>query len=103
MTPYLAIALTSLLAYLVAVKRLGRRPADLPRALARVADSLGAGLIFTVVNLAAAGALVLGLRALTGRFFTLYSLDDVVWLVVSLLQGWIWRLWREAPPRLNSS
>ena len=98
MTPYLTIALTSLVAYLVAVRHLGMRPSDLPRAVAGVADSLGTGVIFTLVNLAAAGALVLGLRALTGRFFTLYSLDDVVWLVVSLLQGWIWRLWRDAPP-----
>ena len=97
MTAYLIVALTSLVAYLVAVRRLGMRPSDLPRAVAGVADSLGTGVIFTLVNLAAAGALVLGLRALTGRFFTLYSLDDVVWLVVSLLQGWLWRLWRDAP------
>jgi len=97
MTPYVTIALTSLLAYLFAVKRLGLRPADLPGALARVADSLGTGLIFTLVNLAAAAGLVLGLRALTGRFVSLYSLDDVVWLVVSLLQGWLWRLWRDSP------
>jgi hypothetical protein len=98
MTPYVTVALTSLVAYLFAVKRLGLRPADLARALARIADSVGTGLIFTLVNLVAAAALVLGLRALTGRFFSLYTLDDVVWLVVSLLQGWVWRLWRDSPP-----
>jgi len=37
-----------------------------------------------------------GLRALTGRFVSLYPLDDGVWLVVSMLQGWLWRLWRDS-------
>ena len=97
MTPYVTIALTSLLAYLFAVKRLGLRPSELPRALGRLADSVGTGLIFALVNLAAAGGVVLVLRAVTGRFLSLYTLDDVVWLVVSMLQGWIWRLWRDAP------
>jgi hypothetical protein len=97
MTPYVTVALTSLVAYLFAVKRLGLRPADLRGALARLADSVGSGLIFTLVNLAAAVGIVLVLRAVTGRFVSLYALDDVVWLVVSMLQGWIWRLWREAP------
>jgi hypothetical protein len=97
MTPYLTVVLTSLVAYLLAVKRLGRRPSDLPRALARIADSVGAGVIFALVNLVAAGGLVLGLRALTGRVVSLYPLDDGVWLVVSMLQGWIWRQWRDWP------
>jgi hypothetical protein len=95
MTPYVAVALTSLVAFLVAVRRLGLRASDLPRVLARIADLVGTGLVFALVNLAVAGGFVLALRALTGRFVTLYSLDDVVWLVVSLLQGWIWRLWRD--------
>jgi len=96
MAPYLIVALTSLVAYLFAVKRLGRRPSDLPGALARIADAVGTGLVFALVNLAAAGGLVLGLRALTGRFVSLYPLDDGVWLVVSMLQGWLWRLWRDS-------
>ncbi len=96
MTPYLAVALTSLVAYFIAVKRLGWRPSDLGRALGRMAESLGTGVIFAVVNVLAAAGLVLGLRMLTNRFFSLYSLDDLVWLSVSMLQGWAWGLWRDS-------
>src|SRR5437763_237314 len=55
MAAYLIVALTSLVAYLFAVKRLGRRPSDLPGALARIADAVGTGLGFALVNLAAVG------------------------------------------------
>src|SRR5881628_1349721 len=96
MTPYLAVALTSLVAYFIAVKRLGWRPSDLGRALGRMAESLGTGVIFAGVNVLAAAGLVLGLRMLTNRFFSLYSLDDLVWLAVSMLQGWAWGLWRDS-------
>src|SRR3989442_15855328 len=101
MTPYLAVALTSLVAYFIAVKRLGWRPTDLGRALGRMAGALGTGGIFAVVNVLAAAGLVLRLRMLTNRFFSLYSLHDLVWLSVSMLQGWAWGLWRArqgAPP-----
>src|SRR5437762_12889996 len=87
MTPYMAVALTSLVAYFIAVKRLGWRPSELGRALGRMAESLGTGVIFAVVNVLAAAGLVLGLRMLTNPFFSLYSLDDLVWLAVSMLQG----------------
>ena len=97
MIPYVTIALTSLVAYLFAVKRLGLRPVELPRALGRIADFVGTGLIFALLNLAVAGGFVIALRALTGRFLSLYTLDDTVWLTVSMLQGWLWRLWRDAP------
>src|SRR2546428_3951912 len=75
MTPYLAVALTSLVAYFIAVKRLGWRPSDLGRAPGRMAESLGTGGIFAVVNVLAAAGLVLGLRLLTNRFFSPYSFD----------------------------
>jgi len=96
MTPYMAVALMSLVAYFIAVKRLGWQPSDLGRALGRVAESLGAGMIFAVVNVLAAAGLVLGLRTLTDRFLSLYSLDDLVWFALSMLQGWVWGLWRDS-------
>jgi hypothetical protein len=99
MTPYVAVALTSLAAYLVAVMHLGLRPSDLGRALGRLADSLGSGVVFALLNVVTAAGLILGLRAATDRFFSFYALDDLVWLVVSVLQGWIWRLWRESTTR----
>jgi len=95
----MAVALTSLVAYFIAVKRLGWRPSDLGRALGRMAESLGTGMIFAVVNVLAAAGLVLGLRTLTDRFFSLYSLDDLVWLAVSMQQSWAWGLWRDSKDR----
>jgi len=92
----MAIALTSLVAYIMAVTCLGLRPSDLGRALGRMADLVGAGVIFALVNVAAGAALILALRALTGRFVSLYALDDLAWLVVSLMQGCVWWLWRNA-------
>jgi hypothetical protein len=50
---------------------------------------------FAIVNLALGAAMILGVRAVTGRFVSLYLLDDVVWIAVSLLQGIAWSLWRE--------
>jgi hypothetical protein len=96
MTPYVTVALTSLVAYLIAVKCLGRRSSALPAALGRLADFVGTGMVFAAVNLLVAAGVILAVRGVTDRFVTLYSLDDVVWLVVSLLQGSLWRLWRDA-------
>ena len=97
MIPYLVVALTSLAAFTLAVRRLGLSPADLRRVAAHVADALGTGVVFTLINLAVGVAVVLALRAVTGRFLSLYALDDIAWLAVSMLQGWVWRLWRDAP------
>ena len=50
--------------------------------------------VFAVINLALAAALILGVRTFTPWFASLYLLDDVMWLIVSLLQGIAWSLWR---------
>jgi hypothetical protein len=94
MSPYVAIALTSIIASIMAVTYLGLRPSDLGRALGRMAELVGAGVIFALVNIAAGAALSLIFRALTGRFVSLYALDDLTWLVVSLMQGCLWWLCR---------
>src|SRR5206468_11379275 len=96
MPPRRGVALPLLGAFSIAVKRRGWRPSDRGRARGRMAESLGTGVIFAVVNGLAAAGLVLGLRMLTNRFFSLYSLDDLVWLAVSMLQGWAWGLWRDS-------
>jgi hypothetical protein len=96
MTPYLTVVLTSLVAYVFARNRRRLRTIELARALGRMADLLGTGVIFALVNVAAAVAIVLGLRAVTDRFVSLYSVADPVWLAVSMLQGCLWRLWHES-------
>jgi hypothetical protein len=90
----IAVAITSLGAYLVGRSQ-GRSPAGLRRTLARFLECLGAVAAFAIVNLALGAAMILGVRAVTGRFVSLYLLDDVVWIALSLLQGIAWSLWRE--------
>ena len=93
------VLLTSLLACLFAVARLRLPPSGLARALAGLADLVGTGVVFVFLNVAIGVTAVFALRAVTGHFVSLYSLDDVMWVVVSLLQGCLWRLWRDGPLR----
>ena len=87
------LAVTSLAAYLVGSRRLG-----LPRArLGRALDCIGLGLVFLAVNLLVGSALVLAVRLATGRFLSLYVLNDGTVLLLSLLQGLIAQWWREEP------
>ena len=96
MAPYVTVILTSLAAYLFALKRRRARTVELARALGRLADLLGTGVVFAVVNLVAAAAIVLGIRGVGDRFVSLYSIADPVWLAVSMLQGCLWRLWHDS-------
>lgn len=96
MEPYLliAVAVTSLGGYLMGVRWQGRSSGDLRAVLGRLLQCVGAVAVFAAVNLALGAVLILGVRAFTPWFATLYLLDDVVWLVVSALQGVAWSLWR---------
>ena len=89
------IGLTSLSAYLVAVKRLGLSTAGLRRAALRMLGCVGTALIFAIINFGVAAAVIFGVRALTIGFLSVYFLDDVAWWVFSVLQGLLWWLWRE--------
>ncbi len=39
-------------------------------------------------------ALIFGTRVATGPFMPSYYLGDVIWLVLAMLQGLTWYLWR---------
>ncbi len=97
MEPFLliAVAITSLGGYFVAVRWQRRSPASLRLALGRLLECVGAVAVFAAINLAVGAAVILGVRIFTGWFVSLYLLDDVVWIIVSLLQGIAWSLWRE--------
>src|SRR3989442_7929467 len=90
------VALTSASAYVIASRWLGLPSAGLWMAIRRLLECLGTAAIFTVVNLSAAAAVILIARVLAGHFMSADLLDDVVWLVVSTLQGLTWALWRQA-------
>lgn len=89
------VGLTSASAYLIAARWLRWSSAGLWTATRRLLECLGTALVFTVVNLSVAAAVILTSRVLAGHFMSLYLLDDVVWLVFSALQGLVWCLWRQ--------
>ncbi len=89
------IALTSVLAYLVARRALALSPARLPAALGRTLECLGAWLIFYVLNLAVGMAVILALRLFTGAFVSLYVVTDATVALLSFLQALAFEWWRE--------
>jgi len=91
-----ALAVTSLGAYLVGARRLGLTRGRLGWAIGRALDCVGMGLVFLALNLVVGGALVLALRVATGRFVSLYVLNDGTIVLLSLLQGMVAQWWREA-------
>ena len=96
MEVFLAIvtAITSLGGIFLGTRWLGRSLAGLRAALGLLLECLGAVAVFTALNLGLAAGLIMGVRAFTPWFASLYLLDDVAWIAVSLLQGIAWSLWQ---------
>ena len=63
---------------------------------ARMLECVGAGLVFFVVNLLAAIVVLLAARALTRAHVSLYLVNDVALLALSLLQGIAFECWRSS-------
>jgi hypothetical protein len=90
------VALTSLGACLVATRRLGLRRAWLRDAIGQTLECLGLAVVFLTANLSVGMALVLGLRASTGQFISIYGLSDIAVAALSLLQALVFQHWRRA-------
>src|SRR5438874_6536267 len=87
-------AFTSFVAFLIGGRLLGWPAGGLRPAVARTLECVGATCVFALANFAAGAALVLGTRVAGGPFLSSYFLGDPIWLVLSLLQGLTWCLWR---------
>jgi hypothetical protein len=104
-TGFLIVALVGLStagAYLVGLRLFRFSEEQLWPAVSRVLEGLGIGLAFYAINLLAGATLILAVRRLTGRFVSIYHVEDLSLLVLSLLQGLIFCAWRE-PPRNPST
>jgi hypothetical protein len=88
------VGLTSLGAYLVGVRRVGLSTAALGTAVVTTLECVGTALIFVVLNLGVAAAVIFGVRTLTTGFMSVYMLNDVSWWVLSVVQGLVWWTWR---------
>jgi uncharacterized membrane protein len=93
-TLVLIVGLTSLGAYLAATRFTGLRRADLQGAVMETLECLGLVVIFFLANFAVGTALILALRALTGRFISVYIVNDVTLAILSLLQALVFHRWR---------
>ncbi len=93
------VAITSLGALLVGIRRLGLAPAGLQQAGVRALETMGLLLVFTGLNLALGIAGILAWRGITGEFVSLYVLNDAVLGLLSLVQAVIFHWWWAAGRR----
>lgn len=87
------VAATSLGAFLIGIRRLGLPRGGLRRAGARALEAIGLSFVFAAANLGLGVAVILGWRALTGEFLSLYLLNDAVLALLSLVQALIFQWW----------
>ena len=76
-------------------RRLGLSPAGLRAAAAAALETIGLGVLFLLANLALTMLPILVSRALGTRFVSIYSVEYDTLATVSLLQGLVFRWWRD--------
>ncbi len=94
LTLVVIVLLTSVGAFLVATRGVRLRGAALPGAVISALDCLGLAVLFLLGNLGLGLVLVLGLRAMTGQFLSVYMLNDATLAVLSLLQALVLHCWQ---------
>ena len=98
-TLVLIVVLTSLGAYLVATRVTGLRGADLHGAVTETLECLGLVVIFILANVAVGTVVILGVRALTGWFLSVYIVNDATLAILSVLQALVFHRWRARSSR----
>ena len=93
-TILILVLLTSAPAYLVGVRRLRLVAAALRPAGAGVLEGLGWGAVFFGANVLVGVLAIAIFRVVTGRFVSVYGLNDVLLVALSLLQGLWFQAWR---------
>ena len=88
------VAVTSVAVWLMGTRRLGLPRAGLLPAGARMLEAVGLLLVFLALNLGLGATVILAWRGITGRFVSLYILNDATLggfaLVQALLVHWWW-------------
>jgi len=79
--------------WLVGTRRLGLPRAGLLPAGARMLEAIGLLMVFLALNLGLGGIAILAWRGITGRFASLYLLNDATLGVFSLIQALIFHWW----------
>jgi hypothetical protein len=87
------VALTSLVAYLVGIRRLGSPDRGLAGAVAATFEAVGLAVLFLVANLGLTVFALALVRGVAGHFISVYAIDDLTLVSASLLQGVVFRWW----------
>jgi hypothetical protein len=86
---------TSIGTYVFGAFALGLSARGLATAVRKTLESVGLTVVFLVVNVALGSSIVLATRPIAPEFSSVYVVDDVTLLVLSLLQGLLFQWWRE--------
>ena len=88
------VLLTSVVAYFLATRAFRLEPRSLRSAITEALELLGLSIIFLIANLAAGISLILGARALSGRFLSVYWVNDSTLGLMSFFQAIVFHCWR---------
>ena len=92
----LLAGLTSTGAYLAGVRKLGLSRQRLWAAVLRLLECAGMSMVFFCANLAIGLAVIFAVRNLTNVFVSMYFLNEVFIVLLSVLQGIIFVSWLES-------
>ena len=87
------VAVTSMGVWLVGTRRLGLPGAGLFPAGGRMLEAIGLLLVFLALNLGLGATAILAWRGITGRFVSLYLLNDATLGVFALVQALVFHWW----------
>jgi len=88
------VLLTSVVAYFLATRAFRLEPRSLRSAITEALELLGLSIVFLVANLALGTCLILSARALSGRFLSVYWVNDSTLGLMSFLQAIVFHCWR---------
>ena len=87
------VVLTSWTAYTVGVKQPGRKEKSLRHAFATVLECLGTFSVFLAINTGLGALIIVLVRSITPQFVSLYVVGDVMLVMLSFFQGFMFQLW----------
>ena len=88
------VGLTTVAAYLLGTHTLKLERGKLGPAGVEALELIGLSIVFLIANLAAGICLILGARALSGRFLSVYWINDSTLGLLSILQAVMFHCWR---------
>lgn len=91
--PFVIVAITTTIVYAIFNKTAAGQGRSLRQAFRRLLECVGAFTLFFAINLAVGVILISSIRSLTPRFIALYALQNLMLLVLSAFQGFIFQLW----------